>query len=227
MKKITPKEPKRSTLVMTALSGVMLGVLLAVSLLLSRQSSTVTTLPDESLLSQPGNYTTYYLKGRVDGAESANLRSGTGRIMRRSPGPVSFSEGEVNHFFSAIEFGEVVAEEGSTPPARIGPFNVRLDGDRIIASLKITVDATGEPFELLVLANVVFENSDTGPELLIRNVRINSLPVPGMAGLVSSMIASKISETPWPEELVEMWENIKSVQVESGQLITEVGLRRS
>ncbi|MDQ8179456.1 hypothetical protein [Pelagicoccus sp. SDUM812005] len=226
MKKITPKEPKLSTLILTASSGIMLGALLGVSLLLSRPVNTVSSVPDESLLSKPGNYNTYYRPGSVDPAESANLRSGTGRIKRRSPGPVSFSQGEVNYFFKSLSFGEPVGE-AKDEGAKVGPFNVRMEGDQIFASIKIVVDPNGSPFEILALANVGFENTDEGPEFKVNSLRINSLPVPGMAGLISSMIESKIAQTPWPEEVLEMWENIRAIHVESGKLITEVGLRRA
>ncbi len=226
MKKLKPKEPKLSTLILTASSGIMLGALLGFSLLLARPASTVSSVPDDAIVSKPGNYNTYYLSGRVDSGESANLRSGVGRINRRSPGPVSFSEGEVNYFFKSLSFGEPVGspeEQG----AKIGPFNVRIVGDQIFASIKIVVDSNGSPFEILALANVGFENTDAGPEFNVNSLRINSLPVPGMAGLISSMIESQIEETPWPEEVLEMWQNIRSIEVESGKLITEVGLRRA
>jgi hypothetical protein len=226
MKKLKPKEPKRSTLIFTALSGIMLGVLLGMSLLLSRSVSVVSSVPDEALLSKPGNYNTYYRAGRVDGSESANLRSGTRRIERRATGPVSFSEGEVNYFFRSLSLGEPVENVGESA-VKIGPFNVRIEGDQIYASLKIVMDPNGNPFEMMVLANVGFENTDAGPEFKVKSLRLNSLPVPGMAGLVTSMVESRIAQTPWPEEVLEMWENIRAVEAESGKLIAEVGLRRA
>lgn len=226
MKNLKPKEPKLSTLILTASTGIMLGGLLGFSLLLARPVSTVSGVPDNALVSKPGNYTTYYLPGRVDGAESANLRSGAGRIKRRSPGPVSFSAAEVNYFFKNISFGEP-ENTSEAEGARVGPFNVRIEGDQIFASVKVVVDPSGSPFEILALANIGFENTDAGPQFKVNSLRINSLPIPGIAGLVSSMIESKIAETPWPEEVLEMWQNIRSIEVESGKLITEVGLRRA
>lgn len=227
MKLLKPKEPKLSTLILTASSGIMLGALLGVSLLLSRQASVVSTLPEEGVVSEPGNYNTYYMVGRVDGSESPNLRSGSGRIKRRSPGPVSFSEGEVNYFFENLDFGEPVEGGDAAQSARVGPFNVRLDGDQIVATLKITVDPKGDPFEVLVLANLAFKKSEEGPEFVVESLRVNSLPIPGMGGLISSMIKSKIAESPWPEDVIEMWQNIKDIEVESNKLITEIGLRRA
>lgn len=226
MKKIKPKEPKVLTLVLTASSGVVLGILLGVSILLSRQPITVATVPEVDSYTAVGDYNTYFTPGRVDSEVSTNLRSSSGRIKRRTNGPVSFSEAEVNRFLKDIEFGEPVEVEGETS-ASVGPFNVRISGDQIFATLKITVDPQGSPFEVLVLANLGFENSDAGPELVVSNVRVNSLPIPGLGGMVTSMIESKLSTTPWPEEILEMWQNIKEIQVESGKLITEVGLRRA
>lgn len=227
MKNIKPKEPKLLTLILTASSGVVLGGLLGISILLSRPPVTVTTVPEEDSQTKVGDYNTYFTPGRVDAGESANLRSGVGRIKRRTNGPVSFSEAEVNRFFKDIDFGEPVAEEGAAAPANIGPFNVRISGDQIFATLKITVDPEGKPFEVLVLANLGFENSDAGPSLVVNSLRVNSLPIPGFAGLITSMIESKVAETPWPEEILEMWQNIKGIEVESGKLIAEVGLRRA
>ncbi|MBK1875421.1 hypothetical protein [Pelagicoccus mobilis] len=227
MKKMKPKEPKLLTLILTATSGVVLGGLLGISVLLSRSPVTVTTVPEEDEYTKVGDYNTYFTPGRVDAGESANLRSGTSRIKRRTNGPVSFSEAEVNRFFKNIKFGDPVVEEGGKKPANIGPFNVRISGDQIYATLKITVDPEGSPFEVLVLADLGFENSDAGPELVVNSLRVNSLPIPGFAGLVTSMIESKVAETPWPEDILEMWQNIKSIEVESGKLITEVGLRRA
>ncbi len=227
MKYLKPKEPKLLTLILTASSGIMLGASLGIFLLLSHPASVVSSVPDAAVLSKPGNYDTYYLSGRVDSGESANLRSGTGRIKRRSPGPVSFSEGEVNYFFKNIAFETAENSSESEEGARIGPFNVRIMGDEIFASMKIVIDPTGSPFEILVLANVGFENSEEGPALVVNSLRINSLPVPGLAGFVTSMIESKIAQTPWPEEVLEMWQNVKSIEVESGKLITDVGLRRA
>lgn len=226
MKKLNPKEPKLLTLILTATAGILLGGMLGMSLLMARPATVVATVPEEGVLSQPGNYSTYYSPGRIDVGESANLRSGKGRILRRSPGPVSFSEGEVNYFFKNLEFGDPV-EPTDGDSARIGPFNVRIVGDEIFASLKVVVDPNGSPFEMLVLAEIGFENTNAGPELYVKGVRINSLPVPGLVGLVSSMIKSSVAETSWPEEVLEMWQNIRSIQVESGKLITEVGLRRA
>ncbi|MDQ8184554.1 hypothetical protein [Pelagicoccus sp. SDUM812002] len=226
MKTLKPKEPKLSSLILTSASGIVLGVLLGVSILLSKPVSIVSAVPDQELLSKPGNYNTYYRSGRVDSGESPNLRSGVGRIQRRTAGPVSFSEGEVNHFFKSLNVGEPVntSEDSS---AKIGPFNVRIEGDQIYTSLKIVLDPNGNPFEMMVMANVGFENSDEGPQLVVNSVRINSLPIPGLAGIVSSMIETSIAETAWPEEVLEMWQNIRAIEVESGKLITEVGLRRA
>lgn len=229
MKKLKTKEPKLSILILTAASGILLGGLLGMSILLSKQPVVVTsTMEDESAAKELGDYTTYYTPGRTTGMETPNLRSGMGRMQRRSPGPISFSEEEVNYFFNRINF-ESPAEEGEEQASapRFGPFNVKINGDEILASFKIVVDPSGEAFEMMVFAELEFTNVDQGPELAVKNLRLNSLPVPGFGGLVSSMIESKIAETPWPEELVEMWQNVKAIEVESDKLITEVGLRRA
>jgi len=227
MKKRPLKEPKLSTLILSASSGIVLGALLGISILLSRQPVTVTTVPEDDSYTKVGDYNTYFTPGRVDAGESANLRSGSGRIKRRTNGPVSFSEAEVNRFIKDIDFAGAEVEEGGEKNANVGPFNVRISGDQIYATLKITMDPEGSPFEVLVLANLGFENSDAGPALVVKSLRVNSLPIPGFAGLVSSMIESKVAAAPWPEEVVEMWQNIKAIEVESGKLITDVGLRRA
>lgn len=191
----------------------------------------VSAPPDEEVLSQPGNYNTYVLPGRVAGSESANLRSGTGRILRRTAGPVSFSEDEINYFFENIEFPKPDTEDGEKEQvkggARMGPFVVRLVGDKIYGSFKIVIDPQGSPFELRAVSELSFENTDAGPVLHVSNTRINSLPVPDIGGIFSSMVADKIAETAWPEDLIEMWQNIRKIEVESDKVITEVGLRRA
>lgn len=231
MKVLKPKEPKVGSLILTAGSGVCLGALLGVSLLLARPVQVVSTPPDEAVLSQPGNYNTYVLPGRVAGSESANLRSGTGRILRRTAGPVSFSEDEINYFFENIEFPEpeVEGEEDAKAQggAKMGPFVIRIVGDKVYGSYKIVIDPQGTPFELRAVSEISFENTDAGPVLHVSNTRINSLPIPDLGGIFSSMVANKIAETAWPEDLIEMWQNIRKIEVESDKVITEVGLRRA
>lgn len=230
MKKLTSKEPKRSSLILTATSGVVLGLLLGVWILLSRPVKVVAQQPEAAVLEEPGDYTAFFTPGRVAGGESQNLRNGLIRIERRTPGPISFSEDEVNYFFGQFKRAEPAESEGEAAPeeaTRMEQFNLRIEGDRMQASVKIVVDPKGDRFEMLVWADIGFENTDAGPELVVKSVRVNSLPIPAPGGLLTSLIESKLAEVEWPDSYLEMWQNIRSIQLESGKLITEIGLRRA
>ncbi|MBC2607799.1 hypothetical protein [Pelagicoccus albus] len=230
MKKLKTKEPKLLTLILTASSGIFLGVLLGITILLSRPAKVVTSMDEDGATTERGDYTSIYMKGRVSGTETSNLRGGLSRLQRRSPGPVSFSEAEINYFFGQLGKGDKEETTEETPdkqPAKIGPFNLRIQDDRMFANLKVVVDPQGDPFELLAVAELKFENSESGPTLSVTGLRLNSLPIPGLGGLVTSLVQSKIAETAWPEEFIEMWQNVKTITLEDGQLIAEVGLRQA
>lgn len=229
MKKLKPKEPKASSIIITAFTGIFLGGALGVSLLLSKPVNVVSKMPDADAPGSLGDYTTHFVVGRKAAAETTNLRSGIARIQRRTPGPVSFSEDEINYYLGKLKPKEEenAADKSAGAGTRLEQFNVRIVGDVMIASVKIIIDPTGDRFEMLAQAEVGFENTDDGPQLLVKSLRVNSLPVPTFGGMVGSMIQSKLTETEWPEEYIEMWENIRNIELESGKLITEVGIRRA
>ena len=79
---------------------------------------------------------------------------------------------------------------------------------------------------MLVKANVGFLNTDAGPKIVLSNVRVNSLPIPGFGGIVTGMATSVIEGMEMPADLVEMWSNIRRIELESGKMIVDVGLRR-
>ncbi len=227
MKPIKQKEPRLLTLLFTAFSGISLGLTLGIFLLLTKAPTKVAQLPEPDQAREPGDYQAYYATGKVAPAETPNLRSGLSRIQRRTVGPISFSEEELNYFIGTFKGQEAKPAEGA--PARrsdVEQLNFHLAGERMIATFKVVIDPQGDRFEMLVQADVTFENSDAGPELAISSMKINALPVPSAGGALTSMVESKLREAALPEDLVKMWQNIRKLDVESGKLIVEVGLRR-
>ncbi|MDQ8202139.1 hypothetical protein [Pelagicoccus sp. SDUM812003] len=227
MKKLKPKEPTLLSVIMTGCSGVSLGVLLGIWLLITEPVNAVSKLPDADAPRKLGDYGTDFKAGRKAAAETTNARSAVSRIQRRTPGPVSFSEEEINYFIGSLEPEKEGADDAEESSTSLENFNVRIDGDVMHASVKVVMNPTGDRFEMLVQARLHFENSEAGPELVIDSMRVNSLPVPAVGGMISSMISSKLASTEWPEDFVEMWQNIKSIELESDKMIVEVGLRRA
>lgn len=207
------------------MSGICLGSLLGGYFLLMKP--VISGTANETVLSKPGNYDTYFAKGGTAGGESTNYRNRIRRVKNRTKGPTSFSEDDINFFFSQFKSEKAPLAEGAEPPqSSIEQFNVKITGDQMYVSFKLIFDPTGDRFEVLVKANMSFENSNTGPEMRLSDFRLNSLPVPGMGGLLTSIISSKVEGMALPDDLLEMWENIRSIELESDKVIVDIGLRR-
>lgn len=226
MKPIKQKEPKLITLIFTAFSGISLGLLLGIFLLIKEPPSTVSKIPTPEEKATVGNYKAWQVSGKVGAAESPNYRTAISRIQRRTLGPVSLSEEEINYFFAQFKNGEKPAE-GANQSSSLDGLNFYLEGDQMIASFRLVIDPKGDRFEMLVQANVDFENSDAGPKLVIKSMKVNSLPLPNVGNMLAGMVASKLQEAELPEDLVKMWENVKKIELESGKLIVEVGFRQA
>lgn len=228
MKRINRKEPSKFSMIFTALSGVSLGVLGGAYLMLMLPAKTVARTPGEDILSKPGNYNTFYVSGQTGSAETVSMKTALARIERRSPGPVSFSEEEVNFFlerlFDESKSKEEDGSEGEQEKGAIsfGRINVNLSGDQMFMSIK----AKWGTLDVLAQSKVSFENTEQGPVFKVHSLRLNSLPVPMLGGLVSSKIVSKIEAIEFSEENLTRWKNIKEIELESDKLITIVGLRR-
>lgn len=229
MKKLRPKEPGLGSLIFTASSGILLGALLGLSVLLTKPVKVVAKQPDESVLAEPGDYTAYFMLGTGSGLETPEMRNAVARIARRTPGPVAFSESELNYYLAQASKREKTQEKADEAPeanTKIEQLNVRIEGDQMYASMKVILNPKGDRFEMLLQANIDFQNTEEGPELVVQSLRLNSMPVPDVGGVFGSMIESRIAEAEWPEEHVEIWENIRNIEIESGSLIAEVGLKR-
>ena len=227
MRKLKPKETKPIALVFTAFSGVLLGLLIGVYYLLTTPVERLPNEPDPAVLEEPGNYVAYFTPGRVAGAETTNFKTAMGRIQRRAPGPISLSEEELNYFIKTYGSSQAQDEATEGGIATFDQLNVHLVDDRMILSGRMVLDTNGERFEMLTQAEIGFENTEAGPKMFVKEMTFNSLPVPTVAGVARSLIESKLDPESLPEDWVEMWQNIKEVQIESGQLIAQVGLRRA
>ena len=237
MKPIKHKEAKLLPLLFTAASGICLGLLLGIFYLLSLPPEKLSSAPKPDTERVPGRYTATFVEGRR-GVETPNLRTGVSRIERRTIGPVSFSEDEVNYFFSQFKGdkdekskptgpSQQGQDEQEKPESSLEQFNVHLDGDQMVVSFKLIIDPKGDRFEMLVQGNVGFENTDTGPQLRVNSLKVNSLPVPTLGGAVTSMIESKIAQAQLPDDLVKMWKNVRKIELESSKLIVDVGMRKA
>jgi len=233
MKPVTPNEPSLRALLFTSLSGLLLGIMLAVYILVTEPVSVVSRPPDEATLAKPGNYQTHWISGRLAPSESSNLRSARGKAMRRTRGVVSLSEDEANLFLTQLRpLPPLPAEQGGPEEpeperVRMGPLSLRLVGDRIYGDFKLVMDPNGSPFELHLTGELIFENLEAGPRLQLADVRANSLPVPTFGGFLAGFVSSQVAKTAWPENVVAMWENIRSIEIESDQILADIGLPRS
>lgn len=228
MRKLKPKEPKTIALVLTAATGVGLGLLLGISFLLSIPPERIAQDPDPEATSKPGDYTAHYRTGQTANAETPNMRTAISRIQRRTPGPVSFSEEELNYFFKQSKPSpQPAGADAPKDEAVFEQFNIRLVEDRMIVSGKAILNPQGDRFEMLLQAQVDFENEESGPRLVVKEMKANSMPIPSFGGLVESMLRSKVESSELPEEWTDLWSNIREIQIESGKLIAHVGLRRA
>ncbi len=230
MKFVKPKEPKLSALILTASSGICCGFALAAYLLFITPVDVVSKTPSEEVLSKPGEYRAFYKPGRVGGSESRNLETAIKRIKRRTPGPVTLDESEINYLFE--QFGKAAdsgkeSEKAAPQGTRVEDLKTRFEGERMFVGMKLVSQSGGSRTNHLLQAELGFSNGEAGPFLTVKSVTINSLPLPMLGGVVGSMIRSKVEEIEWPAEYVEMWNNIREIRVESGSLVLEVGLRRA
>ncbi len=227
MKEITQREPGLAPLLFTALSGVSLGLLLGLWLLLMEPSYRVPRAPSAEEQAKPGDYAAYHVGGRVGVVETPNLRTGLTKLERRTTGPVTFTEEELNYFFAKQPSPAVASAGEKGPPSSLEGLNFHMTGDQLFVNFKLILDPQGKRFELLVLAEVAFENTDAGPVMKVKSTKLNALPLPNLGGFVTGLASGKLAEAPLPEGMLKMWNNIRGISVVEGQLVLDVGLRRA
>lgn len=209
------------------MSGVSLGLLLGLWLLLMEPSNRVTRAPSAEDLAKPGDYSAYHVGGKVGAVETPNLRTGLTKLDRRTTGPVTFTEEELNYFFAKQPSPNTATAGEKGPPSSLEGLNFHMAGDQLFVNFKLVLDPQGKRFEILVLAEVAFENTDAGPKLVVKSTKLNALPLPNLAGFVTGMASDKLAEAPLPEGMLKMWNNIRGIKVVEGQLVLDVGLRRA
>lgn len=229
MKPLKHKEPGLAQLILTAGSGVSLGALAACAYLLATPAVRLAQAPEADAPDPPGKLAASYLPGGSALVDSPTFGSRLARVDRRTAGPVTFSEEEINRYISqqraAMEKAPAEGEEAEKGAAKLETINVRLDGDRMVWNIKTILNPTADPFELLAQIQARFENAPAGPELVVESLRINALPVPTLGGLATSVIVAKLAQVPWSDDLLRKWENIREMSVEEGALVVVVGPR--
>lgn len=212
MRRRLPKEPSVKGMLFTATSGIVLGVLLGGVILLRELPVKAT---DANRL---GVYTAQYATGKTAGAESPTMKLRMSALGRRAPGPIKFSEAEVNYFLSQFKSAAKDAE-GEPAKLSIGSPNVILkDGDFVLSS-KVIVNPTSDRFEMLVQAHCHFEKASEGHELKVDRLLMNSLEVPQVGGYVQEAFTQQLASISWPAELAEAWNAAREVQVLEDALI--------
>ena len=128
MKRRLPKEPSTVGMILTAISGVSLGILLG-SFILLREAPLRGNEPAES--GKIGDYAAYYSPGSAAAAESATVKSRISRLGRQIPGSIPFTEMEINHYLS--QFKSADTNEDGTPSNISFSSPERTNRDRFVS----------------------------------------------------------------------------------------------
>jgi len=215
MKRKLPKEPSKTGMILTAVSGVSLGVLIGSFLLLRQapmrgnQSSTADRI---------GDYAAHYSPGAIASAESATFKSRISRLGRQIPGSIPFTEMEINHYLSQFKSSDTT-EDGEPANVTITSPNVRIESDHFVLSTKMVFNPKKDRFEVLVQASGHFENVEDGVRMKIDRLLLNSLPVPQIGGLVNGLFQSNASIFPLPTEVKSSLGAIREIELLEDQVV--------
>lgn len=216
MKRGLPKEPSIKGMLFTAMSGVMLGSLLACVILLKETPTRGST--SDSSEAGLGAYAAEYSAGRAASEESATMRSRMSRLNRRTPGPIPFTESELNHYLSQFKSSDT-NEDGSPANVTFSPPNIRLEDKAFVLHSKVVVNPKSDRFEIMMQAFCHLENGANGVEVKIDRLVLNSFVLPGFGGLVGDMFLSKLSAISWPAEAVDSWKAIREIELLQDKLV--------
>jgi len=216
MRRGLPKEPSVKGMLFTATSGAVLGILLGGVILLKEMPTK--GAPAEGSANQLGAYTAQYSLGSVAAAESPTMKLRMSALTRRAPGPIKFSEAEVNYFLSQFK-SAAKDEEGNPANLSIGSPNVSLKEGAFVLNSKVIVNPTSDRFELMVQAYCRFEKSSDGHALKVDRLLMNSLKVPPVGGYVQDAFTKQLASISWPAELAEAWNAAREIQVLENSLI--------
>jgi len=222
MPQLKPKPPSYGGLVFSATSGLILGALLAVVALLATQPRRLSPSElEEGVELRPGDYQTAYAPGQGGLSNSPNFRRRMQRFLQKQPGPLMFSERDINGFLGdfAIEAPE---GEGDRPePYRASSPVARLSEGRFELSVKATINPTTNPFDLVVRILGRLEPSESGPAFRFEKLYLNSLPLPGF--VARNLIHASLEKQPLDPRLVEAWEAAREAEITDGALAVVVG----
>lgn len=215
MKRGLPKEPSTIGMILTAISGVSLGILLGGFILLREPPlrGAGPTGPGKI-----GDYAAYFAPGSVAAAESATVKSRISRLGRQIPGSIPFTEMEINHYLSQYKSSETT-EDGSPANISFSSPNVRIETDRFVLSSKIVVNPKKDRFEVLFQAFGHFENRENGVKMKIDKILLNSLRVPKFGGFVENLFDSNRAMFPLPTEVKSSLDAIREVELLQDQIV--------
>ena len=216
MRRGLPKEPTVKGMLFTATSGAVLGILLGGVILLKEMPTRGT--PTDGSANRIGVYTAEYSTGRVAAAESPTMKLRMSALSRRAPGPIKFTESEVNYFLSQFK-SAANDEEGNPANLTIGSPNVTLKDGAFVLNSKVIVNPASDRFELIVQAHCRFEKSTEGHDLKVDRLLMNSLEVPPIGGYVQDAFTKQLATIAWPAELAEAWNAAREIQVLEDSLI--------
>lgn len=202
-------------MILTAISGVSLGILLGSFILLKE---TPLRGKGPSVAGKMGQYTAYFDPGSIASAESATVRSRISRLARQVPGAIPFTEMEINHYLNQFQSAET-NEDGTPADVAFSAPNVRLENDAFVMSAKLVFSPQKDPFEILVQAKGHFENQEDGVRMKIDQLLMNSLVVPKLGGLVEGLFRKNVSAIPLPTELDGSLGAIKEVELLENQIV--------
>ncbi len=215
MKRRLPKEPSTGGMILTAISGISLGILLGSFILLREAPLRGNNTAGSGKI---GDYAAYYSPGSVAAAESATVKSRISRLGRQIPGSIPFTEMEINHYLSQFKSADT-NEDGTPTNISFSSPNVRIETDQFVMSGKIVVNPQNDRFEVLLQAFGRFENGDNGVKMKIEKILLNSLRVPKFGGLVENLFESNKAMFPLPTEVKSSLGAIREVELLENQIV--------
>jgi len=216
MRRVLPKEPTIQGMLFTAMSGAALGLLLGAVILL-KETPTKSRSVGEGI-QRLGIYTAEYSLGSVASAESATTRSRLSRLSRKSPGPIPFTEAELNQYLGQFKSAEVNAD-GTPADFSFSAPNICVKENAFVMNSKVVVNPKSDRFEIMVQAFCHFESGSDGIEMKIDRIVLNSFVVPELGSFVGDMFLSKLSAIHWPADVVDSWNAIREVELLEDKLV--------
>ncbi|MEM9160396.1 MAG: hypothetical protein AAGB46_15225 [Verrucomicrobiota bacterium] len=216
---------KKSTpfrLVSTAVVGVSMGSLLAVVLLLLEEPKKVAEIPGPEAKHVAGDFRVLYQPGLMAGSQpSSNFERSRKYFNLRSPGQLPFLERDLNAYFNQLRSGA----DGSGEGVAFGAPNIRITEEGIVLSVLATVNPeTSQKFDVTAQIFGNFEMSNSGPELVVDSLHLNSLRVP-LGSVIADRLIRGFMGLAIPAESVEAWAQIEAIELNDGRMSVKMGAR--